>query len=1206
MSRFSEGDSFDSDDILVNNDEVLDEDSWATELKLRLENAMEIWIASAFVDTRAVDILESALRAAPPNSSREIRILLDNDFHENPLAREVIINKLYSLPNTIIRLADTKGKFHPKCYIFNQGSYTSALVGSMNFTGGALINNTEFGIFSDKPDDIKKCKGFFLRHWSKGKITEKTERLTYTDQKFKNGDTVSHTPTQRIGSILNNRWNESANSWEYHVFFGTITPALVLENDLKRQHIFSVPIQHYSNFRNNNIQNGDDLKYFILSYLNQRYLVPAENGFYGPVTSRIQDVWYQKIPLYKVLDSPSPRLLIADEVGLGKTIEAGLILKELMARMIGCKRILIVCPNMLSNKWEQEMRIRFNIFFEILTGKKVADFLNEFIDKKESITFNVIIPYESLGTSKILNIIENLNTPIDIIICDEAHHLRNDNLRHATVRKIAFQNRCMLMLTATPINLNNRELRVLLGILDPNKYGILDPDKWDSFITPNSYISKLYSSITDCILNRDGDDVMLSDAVHINNNKLKKYILKSNLYGSLYNKDHKLKISSVYIEESKSNSIIPISIASELADNILTSNVFSQSISRTLKRDVGEFNQRDVKTIKISLDESDEKLIFLKLIALAKKTQEYNKTRTFAAHAILHQASSCLPVVSSLSDIFIPSSQDNDPDSGDADAFSTTKKSKSWTPSQKQISCKDSKFAELEKIIFEAKNEDQNFKVIIFCMFIKTIKYLEARIKILFGNDICTLIYGDVPLEERLNRINSFSKNGSPNILISSEVASEGVDLQFCHILVNYDLPWNPTKVEQRIGRIDRFGQKSDKVIIFNLVLEGTIEEIIYFRLGQRLEDAKNTLGPVAEVLGKMQKELPEKFLRSKFSDAEKERYTKTLDYNLKKAKEKQSSLEKENLRLVVHNDTLKKELESRFENIVDNHNNVPQCLLKLLSDIFIIIIKDQDTYLKIKDSKVKQVTIDISRYLIARDLRNHLNHLLPKLTDGEFKITFDRNLALNANAEYLCIDHPFIRFLLESNKKRIQKDVINFLTTKNDKLLTGKYILTEYECAVAIGPIKQDFVYSQSAYTIERDAVNEISDRNIIKELFKFDFWNAGSKFDISEECLKIISNNSRETAEKTFSNHYDGIKTRLIKNSENQKNAYNELCLKNRMQLEQRITTAVNPNQKKHLSLQLDNLVNELNYIISSLPNPDDIIFSPRLILITAIERR
>ncbi len=1205
MSRFSDTDTYDSDGIIDDNSEMLDQDSWAAELKLKLENAMEIWIASAFVDTRAVDILESALRAAPPSSSREIRILLDQEFHENPLAREVIINKLYSLPNTKIRIADTKGRFHPKCYIFNQGSYTSALVGSMNFTQGGLVNNTEFGIFSDRPEDIKKCKSFFQKHWESGKAAPKTDRVTYTDQKYKVGDTVSHTQTQRIGSIINNRWNDVRDTWEYNVFFGTMNTEWIQENELKKRQVFSVSIQNLDDFQKIAIQEVEELKSFVISYLNQRYLIPAENGFYSPLTSRIQEVWYQKIPLYKVLSSPNPRLLIADEVGLGKTIEAGLILKELMGRMIGCKRIVIVCPNMLSRKWEQEMRIRFNIFFDIRSGNRLADFLNEFITKKESMSFNVILPYESLGTSRMLTLINRLNTPIDIMICDEAHHLRNFNLRHEAVRKIAFHNRCMLMLTATPINLNNRELRILLGILDPNKYGILDPDRWDSFITPNFYISKLYSSLTDCIISRTGDDVTLSDTVYKDNDRLISYILKSKLYGRTYDKDHRLYKATMSIESNRPERVIKLNVASDLAEDILTSNVFSQSISRTLKKDVGEFNQREVKAIKISLDHSGEKAKFLELVALAKKLQEAKKDRRFAAHAVLRQASSCLPLVSSEDDVFIPTDE-SDPDSGDADNMQVSKKSKSWSPSQKQLSAKDSKFAELERIILEARQDDENFKIVIFCMFIKTIKYIEARIKKLFGNDVCTVIYGDVPLDERLNRINSFSKNGPPNILISSEVASEGVDLQFCHILINYDLPWNPTKVEQRIGRIDRFGQEADKVLIFNLVLEGTIEEIIYYRLGKRLDDAKNTLGPIAEVLGLMQTELPDKFLRSRFSDVEKDRYTRMLKYNLDRAKAKQSNLEKENIKMVSYNERFQKELASRFEDTVDYYDIIPEYLINLLADKFTIIKRGQDTYLRIKEVYVKQLSTDMSRYLVARNMRDHLNHLRPKQNGGEFKATFNRTLAINSNAEYLSIDHPLIRFQLETNKKRIQKGTISFLSTQNTNISSGKYLLAEYECAVAVGPLKQDFIYAQSAYKIANDVPEEISDRELLRELMRFDLWGAGYKFEISRDCLKYVSNRARETAEKVFSKQYDSINKRLIRNSENQRNAYNELYLKNRVQLEDKIGSTVNPNQKTILTTQLDDLKSELDKKISAVPNSDDIRFSPQLILIAAIERR
>src|SRR6185437_14478792 len=122
-----------------------------------------------------------------------------------------------------------------------------------------------------------------------------------------------------------------------------------------------------------------------------------------------------------------------------------------------------------------------------------------------------------------------------------------------------------------------------------------------------------------------------------------------------------------------------------------------------------------------------------------------------------------------------------------------------------------------------------------------------------YRNAVISGDYDTVTLEERMN---AFRKDPHLRILLSSEVGSEGLDFEFCHILVNYDLPWNPMVVEQRIGRLDRIGQKAQKILIFNLIAEDTIDERIYERLYKRLNLFRRALGDLEPVLGPIISEL--------------------------------------------------------------------------------------------------------------------------------------------------------------------------------------------------------------------------------------------------------------------------------------------------------------------------------------------------------------
>jgi superfamily II DNA/RNA helicase len=166
----------------------------------------------------------------------------------------------------------------------------------------------------------------------------------------------------------------------------------------------------------------------------------------------------------------------------------------------------------------------------------------------------------------------------------------------------------------------------------------------------------------------------------------------------------------------------------------------------------------------------------------------------------------------------------------------------------------DSKFEVLAQALQNRFYNEPGVKIIVFSFFKKTLSYLRRRLVAQGFNPL--LIHGDVPIEDRQQIIDTFREDHERQILLSSEVGSEGVDLQFCRIIVNYDLPWNPMKVEQRIGRIDRLGQKADKITILNLSVADTIEEKILERLYNRIGIFQRSLGDLEQILGDVTEKL--------------------------------------------------------------------------------------------------------------------------------------------------------------------------------------------------------------------------------------------------------------------------------------------------------------------------------------------------------------
>jgi len=210
----------------------------------------------------------------------------------------------------------------------------------------------------------------------------------------------------------------------------------------------------------------------------------------------------------------------------------------------------------------------------------------------------------------------------------------------------------------------------------------------------------------------------------------------------------------------------------------------------------------------------------------------------------------------------------------------------------------DSKYQALKGYILQ---ELGNEKAVLFSYFKGTLNYLARRLQ--QDGISCALIHGDIDQFERDEILARFESDESIQILLSSEVGSEGIDLQFCHVIVNYDLPWNPMRIEQRIGRIDRVGQKSETLIIVHLKITDTIEERLYDRLHDKLRIFENSIGDLEAVLGEETEKLGRELLSSELTRSEEEQMIAQTELAVRTRLEQMRQLEESSSTLMAHGD---------------------------------------------------------------------------------------------------------------------------------------------------------------------------------------------------------------------------------------------------------------------------------------------------------------
>lgn len=791
---------------------------------------------------------------------------------------------------------------------------------------------------------------------------------------------------------------------------------------------------------------------------------PTISSLYSLNSAKIDFIPHQFRPVLKFIKSDRPRLLIADGVGVGKTIEAGLIIRELEARR-NIESILIICPRPLvsERKWENEMK-RFDEEFVSLDGNifryciKEMDIEGEWPDKYKK----CIIPYSLFDEGNVLGNRNGKNVRLglmdveppkfDLVIVDEAHHIRNTaTYAYKAVEQFVDSAEAVLFLSATPVQLAQDDLFVLLNLLRPDL--IIDRNTFYDMAEPNKYINA--ASVQVRSQKGDWKKNAIEQIYLACNTSWGKKVFKNNpIIQDILNA---LSQDSISIEQRV-----------ELINNIENLHTFSNIISRTRRRDIGEFTLR--KPITVTVDFTNEQKILhdsiLTIIHNILSSIHCTENTKFMMTTIRRQTASCLfglvPLLREILYKHVYELIDDDEFNGnmldkDKDATCIKTQIEAIIKMAENLPEKDPKLDALMKIIDKKNQVTKSNKIMIFSSFRHTLSYLYQ--KLVDKGYRVGLIHGGVADEDRRTLRKRFDPDATSvldknaiDILLFSEIGCEGLDYQFCDCMINYDLPWNPMRVEQRIGRIDRNGQKSESVAIYNLITPGTVDADIYDRCLMRIGVFHSSIGDCEDILGDVTDEIRKIVGNLELTDEERqEKLQQMTDNKIRFIKEQERLEEKQRDLFGVHMPQTAFDSELRqatnFWLSADNIQNLVTIYLRE-------ILKDNKEYI-LGEKELKTLRLSQNaRLTLLEDFRkaklgrNEINRNWRKwLESGEqhLPITFNSDCSMNApGVTLLSITHPLVKQAAQYLK--CKGKIVSFLRVKTNMFEPGEYPFAIYQ----------------------------------------------------------------------------------------------------------------------------------------------------------------
>jgi superfamily II DNA or RNA helicase len=702
-------------------------------------------------------------------------------------------------------------------------------------------------------------------------------------------------------------------------------------------------------------------------------------------TSKVDPLPHQIEAVYGyVLHLPRIRFLIADDPGAGKTIMAGLIIKELKLRHL-VKRILIVTPGHLKDQWVIEMRGRFKEEFVPVDRRMLNAFYGENIWQRE----NQIIT--SIDFAKREDVLPSLTAAsFDFIIVDEAHKMsayrygdKTEQTERYKLGKVLSEiTEHLLFLTATPHKGDPDNFRLFLDLLEPGFFATNEMLQESLNNKDNPlFIRRIKEDLRDF----EGKPLFLPRHVITKTFNLGE---ASPSEKELYNK------LSRYVEEQYNRALVKnkrrnIAFALVILQRRLASSTYAlwKSLERRKKR-LEELLEGAQKP-------SSDATFDFEVVEDLSEEERWREEEVWEALSVAENREELKREIETLRELI-------------EDAEKIIRR-------EEEI-----KLRELKKSLVELSEkypEREHKKILIFTESKDTLEYLEKKIRS-WGYSVNT-IHGGMPLEERVKAEAVFRNEA--DVMVATEAAGEGINLQFCHLMINYDIPWNPNRLEQRMGRIHRYGQ-SKEVYVFNLVAEDTREGKVLKRLFEKLEEIRQSLGEdkvfdvVSEVL--YDKNLPQLLIEAAANARNIDEILKELEVTVD---EDYIQRVRENLgeslatRYIDYTRIKEMELRAKEQRLIPEYTE--NYFKKAFARLGGKLRERQDGFLS-----VDSIPFELRRIAEREDFRKSCGALLKRYP----KVTFNKDVGFkNPDVEFVSFGHPLFEAVMTWAEESLSESLL-------------------------------------------------------------------------------------------------------------------------------------------------------------------------------------
>lgn len=749
------------------------------------------------------------------------------------------------------------------------------------------------------------------------------------------------------------------------------------------------------------------------------------NYIYSLDTTETDFYAYQFKPVLKLLHSAGSGILIADEVGLGKTIEAGLIWTELRSRF-DFQRVVVVCPAMLREKWRQELRRRFGMEARVCNADETLDAMRRVVQGENPDLCLVVSlqgvrpPKEwedaapdasaNIQLARLLADHAEEDPLIDLLIIDEAHYLRNPENQAAELgRLLRGVSAYAALLSATPVHLRSEDLFSLLTLVDGDTFS--RRDIFQQVLEANRHLIRARDFVAAGRMSAlDLRQALQSAARHP--------LLR-------YNRQLQRLIETL----DDGDDLQSPRRRAELANRLDSMNLLGHAVTRTRKREVKEW-----KVLRTPITERVEMTALESQFyqTVTETVREYCARRGAHEGFLLvtpqRQMSSCM--AAALRHWGGETREDDEQlyedlgleiEEGDREfgpLVSELRRRAATLGNLTELEEHDTKYERLRDRLLAFLAENPEDKVVLFSYFRGTLRYLRKRLQ--EDGITCTLLLGGAEDKEVI--LQEFGETEGLSVLLSSEVGSEGIDLQFCWVVINYDLPWNPMKVEQRIGRLDRLGQRNPAVRIWNLIYGDTIDDRIYQRLFLRLGIFEQALGELEPILGPQIQQLTQDLLRRHLTPEEEAERIEQTRLALENISLEEEKLEAEAASLVAYGDYILGQVEAAREltrriTVDDIQRHITEFFARFYPGCQ-FQQDDQDPHL-FRVGLSAEAKNDFAAFM--RNRRSTFRTYLTRSDPSPVRCRFDNRTRVSGSGRDEVINqfHPILRFVAESIEER-------------------------------------------------------------------------------------------------------------------------------------------------------------------------------------------